>query len=287
MIDPAAVVARVRELPALSTSVLRVHALVRDPRSSAADLEQAIRPDPALTANVLRIANSAYFGLRCRAGSVRQAVALLGTRRLSEIAAAAALAPILPQRLAGYEMAAAEFWRHSVAVAVFAERIAAALSFQATDGLFTAALLHDVGKLAIASCVDGAAPEILARARHGVALVDAERAALGVDHAEVGAAVAEAWHLSPAAAATARWHHAPGAAAGTPHRRAVAIVHLADGLAHVLGLGADVGELARTVDPGVQDVVGLDGTALERIAAASVEEISELARSLAPAGRSA
>ncbi len=178
MIAPEAVLSRVRELPALSTALVRVQALVRDPRSSAADLEQAIRPDAALTANVLRIANSAYFGLRHPAATIRHAAALLGMKRLSEVAAAA-LSPIIPARIPGYEMIAAEFWRHCVSVAVFAERIAGALSFQATDGLFTAALLHDIGKLAIATYFAGASSEILARTRAGVPLVDAERDDVG------------------------------------------------------------------------------------------------------------
>jgi putative nucleotidyltransferase with HDIG domain len=275
------VLARVRQLPAPSASLLRVSALARDERSSASDFEQAIRPDPALTANVLRIANSAYFGLRCRAESIRHAVALLGVRRIAEVASAAALAPIIPACVPGYEMSASDFWRHSVAVAVLAERTAAALKLDRCDGLFTAALLHDVGKLAIASFVASASGEILARSRDGETLVRAEHHVLGLDHAEVGAAVAEAWCLPDAAAAAARWHHAPGQAPEGSDRRAVDVVHLADALAHALGLGADVGELARDVDGGASARVALSAQALERVAAESLEEIADLTALLA------
>jgi putative nucleotidyltransferase with HDIG domain len=276
VITPADVLARVRALPTLSASALRVGALSRDARSSAADFEQAIRPDPALTANLLRIANSAYVGLRCPADSVRQAVAMLGVKRTSELAAAAALAPAIPERVPGYEMSAADFWLHCIAVAVLAERMAVELKLPARDGLFTAGLLHDVGKLAVGAFVAGASGEILARSRAGVALVVAEREVLGVDHAEVGAAVAEAWRLPPAAAVAARWHHAPGEAPDGAERTCVDVIHLADALAHALGLGGDVGELARAVDRGAEARTGLRLRVLEHVAAESLEEIREL-----------
>jgi putative nucleotidyltransferase with HDIG domain len=276
VITPADVLARVRALPTLSASALRVGALSRDARSGAGDFEQAIRPDPALTANLLRIANSAYIGLRCEADSVRQAVAMLGVKRTSELAAAAALAPAIPQRVPGYEMTAADFWLHSIAVAVLAERMALELDLAARESIFTAGLLHDVGKLAAGSFVAEVSGPILSRSRSGVALVVAEREVLGIDHAEVGAAVAEAWRLPPAAALAARWHHAPGEAPQEAERTVVDLVHLADALAHALGLGGDVGELARTVDRGAEERSGLRLRILERVAAESLEEIREL-----------
>jgi putative nucleotidyltransferase with HDIG domain len=278
-----AVLAKVRQLPALSAAVVRIGELARDEHSSAADFERAIRPDPALTANVLRIANSAHFALRCRADSVRHAVSLLGLRRVSEVAAAAGLAPVIPPRLPGYDIDAAEFWRHCVAVAVLAEHIAAALRLQRPGGVFTAALLHDMGKLAITTFVADASAEILGRSRGGVALVRAERQVLGVDHGEVGAAVAQAWRLPPAVAAAARWHHAPGETPPDVDATAIGLVHVADSLAHVLGFGADAGELARSVDPAVEARLGIRPRVLERVAADSLDEIADLASVFTPA----
>ncbi len=283
MIATEAVLRKVRALPALSTSAIRVQELARDDRSSAADFERVIRPDPALTANLLKIANSAYFGLRCRADSVRQAVTLLGIRRTAEVAAAAALAPVIPERIPGYEIVALDFWRHSVGVAVLAERLAAELELHPSDGLFTAALLHDIGKLAIASFVADESYEILTRSRSGMALVEAEREVLGVDHTEVGGAVSEAWRLPPAVTATACWHHAPGEAPDDEHRTTIDLVHLADALAHALGLGTDAGELARAIDPVAETRIDLKPRTIERVAAESLDEISELAALLRPA----
>ncbi len=284
MIAPALVLSRVKELPALSATALRLAELARDDRSSAADFEQVVRPDPALTANLLRVANSAYFGLRCRAESVRHAVTVMGMKRVSEVAAAVALAPVIPKRLPGYEIEASAFWLHSVAVAVLAERLSLQLGLRCPDLTFTAGLLHDIGKLAIAAFVADDAPSILLRTRGGLPFVAAEQAVLGVDHGQVGGLVAEAWSLPAAAAAAALWHHAPGAAPEDAPQMLIDLVHVADGLAHTLGLGADAGELARGIDAGVEDRLGFRVRDLEQTAGKSLDEISELASLFAAPG---
>jgi putative nucleotidyltransferase with HDIG domain len=285
VITPEEILARVKQLPTLSAAVARVAELARDERSSAADFEKVIRPDPALTANLLRIVNSAYFGLRTRAESVRQAVTLLGVRRTSEVAAAAALAPIIPGRLPGYQVEAHALWLHSVAVAVLSERLSGELRVKRPDLTFTAGLLHDVGKLAIGAFVEGASAEILARVREdGLSFVSAEREVLGVDHAEVGGMVSEAWRLPQAVVDAARWHHRPGEAPTRADRTLVDLVHVADALAHSLGMGTDIGEMARTVDEGTESRLGIRARCLERVAGESLDEIRDLARQLTPSG---
>jgi putative nucleotidyltransferase with HDIG domain len=281
------VLARVKELPTLSQVTARLAALLRDPRAGAADFERVIRADPALTTNLLRLANSAHFGLRSRVETVRSAVALLGQKRVYEIAAAAALAPIIPSRLPGYEVDAGAFWLHCVAVGVLAERLAGEMAVAPPDLTFTAGLLHDVGKLAVAAFVAGASDEILARVRGGAPFACAERAVLGLDHGEVAAAVAEAWALPRAIATVARWHHAPGTGGHPEDCVLVDLVHVADGLAHALGLGADAGELARRIDAGAERRLGVRPRLLERVAGESLDGIREMASLFAaPAGDS-
>jgi branched-chain amino acid transport system ATP-binding protein len=258
--------------------------LARDERAGAADFEAVVRPDPALTANLLRVANSAYFGLRCRADSVRQAITLLGVKRVSDIAAAVALAPVIPRRLPGYEVDAGAFWLHSVAVAALSERLAAQTRRPCPELTFTAGLLHDMGKLAIGAFVGQASDAILSRVRGGLSFVSAEQAVLGVDHGQVGGLVAEAWSLPPAAAAAARWHHAPAEAPGDAQRPAVDLVHAADALAHALGFGTDAGELARAVDAGAHERLGFRPRDLESTAGESLDAIRDLATLFTPAG---
>jgi len=267
---------RVKKLPTLSATTARLAGLIRDEDSNAADFERVIRPDLALTANLLRLVNSAYFGLRCRAESVRQAVTLLGLKRTFEVAASAAFAPAIPRRLPGYDVDAQAFWLHSAAVAVLSEGLAAELRLGVPDLLFTAGLLHDVGKLAVGIFVAEDKDKIRARLRDGRPFVAAEKDVLGHTHAEIGAAVAQAWSLPPAVAWGARWHHRPGEAPPEVDRTLASLVHVADALAHQLGFGADAGELAREVDPAAQERLGLQVRQLEAVASACLDPIREL-----------
>jgi putative nucleotidyltransferase with HDIG domain len=180
---------------------------------------------------------------------------------------------------------ASSFWMHCVAVAVLSERLSGELGVRRPDLTFTAGLLHDMGKLAIGAFVAGSSVEILSRTREGgTAFVSAERAVLGVDHSEAGAMVAEAWNLPPAVAEVSRWHHAPGDAPEAADRLLIDLVHVADALAHSLGMGTDVGEMARKVDPAAEVRLDVRASRLERVASESLEEIGELARQFLPAG---
>src|SRR5690606_4589431 len=117
-----------------------------DPRTSVKDLEEVIRPDLALTANLLHVANSALFRGRVEVAAVREAVVRLGVRQVLGVAASAHFRRVIPERLAGYEIDAHAFWVHGVAVATLAERLRRHLGGGGTEHAFTAGLLHDVGK---------------------------------------------------------------------------------------------------------------------------------------------
>jgi len=270
------VLARVKKLPTLSTTMARLWTLAKDDQAGAADFEKVIRPDPALTANLLRVANSAYFGLRCRAESVRQAVTLLGLKRVCEVATSVAFAPVIPARLPGYEVDASSFWTHSVAVAVFSEKLAKELSIGTPDMLFTAGLLHDIGKLVVGVFVADEQGEIMRRVRAGTSFVEAERAVLGTDHCALGAMVAQAWSLPPAVGWVARWHHRPADAPPDVDGKLVGLVHAADALAHAMGFGADSGELAREIDGSVEQKLGVKARRLEAVAGSTLDAIREM-----------
>ncbi len=281
MITMSDVLRDLDSLPTLSYSVARLFALVNDDRATARDFEEVMRPDPAITANLLALANSAYFGLTRQVTSVRQAVSLLGTRRVLELAASAAFSRVLPPRIPGYEIDARAFWKHSIGVAALAERLAHELSLKSPDLTFTAGLLHDMGKLVIGSHLMRMSREVLYEVRkNGASLVQAERAILGTDHVEVGELVAQRWNLPPEIGWTARWHHDPNAAPTDFARRLVDLIHAADALAHTLGIGADAGELARTIEKDVIDRLGIKVQKLERAASETVDQIDSLSEFL-------
>jgi putative nucleotidyltransferase with HDIG domain len=273
---------RVSSLPTLPASVARLAVLLGDERAGIPEFEAVIRPDPALTTNLLRMANSAYFGCRREILTVSQAVSLMGLKRVFEVASSAAFTRVIPPRLPGYEMDAQAFWTHSIAVAALTERLGREVKAPLPALAFTAGLLHDVGKLAIGSFLCGDAARVRARLDGGrMSFVNAEREVLGIDHAEVGFAVAERWGLPPVIGATARWHHEPAGAPDAEATLLASLVHAADCLAHSLGFGADFGELRREVDRGVSERLDLRASRLERVAGETVADIHEMARLMA------
>lgn len=277
MISIQTILDHIRDLPSLSSSMEQLAALVRDQRSSPADFERVIQADQALTENLLRISNSVWFGLRSRAETAHQAITKLGIKRVYEAASSAALARVIPSRLAGYEIDASVFWQHSAAVAILAERLSREVGTRSPDLIFTAALLHDIGKLVIGVFVSQESTAILDQVRaRGLPFVSAERSILGVDHGEVGGEVALAWRLPDVAVWACRWHHQPDSAPPEVSRALIDLVHAADGLAHSLGFGADAGELARRISPEVEARLGLRTARLERVAGDSLEAIREM-----------
>lgn len=272
---------RMEELPTLPSAVAELSALLASDRSTAADFEKIIMPDPALTANVLRLVNSAHVGLRREISSVRQAVTLLGMRKVFEMAASMAFAQVLPERIPGYDVDARTFWRHCIAVAVFSEQLARELDLEAPDLVFTAGLLHDLGKLAVGTLLLKEQEELRAQlAADDRPFVEIERRLVGGDHCEVGTALAERWRLPRAVVWAAAWHHRPGQAPDEVDQILVDLVHAADGLAHTMGFGADVGELSRTIDPEASDRLEITPAGLERVACDALEQVLEMSAML-------
>lgn len=273
MIPSKKLLADIEQLPTLPVSLSRILALAQDERSSMREFEKALEPDPALTATVLRLANSAFFGCSRQVTSVRQAMALLGTDRLIKAATGGVLSRLIPPVLAGYGIDAPNFFRHSVAVAVIGQHMGAELGLGKDEALFTCGLLHDIGKLVVSDYLYRETDAAIRKIREArCAFVEVENELLGLDHAKVGSAMADRWLLPEVVCTVVRHHHEPMESGVI----AVDLIHVADGLAHAMGYGADVGELARRIDPGVLARIGAPVRKLEWIVSASVDDIGSL-----------
>ena len=258
-------------LPTVPTTVAELALLLDDEGAGAAEFEAVVRPDPALTANVLKLANSAYFGARRQIVSVRQAIAFLGTDRVFELAATAWLASSLPRRIPGYDVSAKSLWLHSLSVAVLNEQLAIAGRIRPPEMAFTAGLLHDLGKLVLGTIMAEEIDAVFeALHSHEKTFIDAEREVLGIDHGEVGAMLCETWHLPKPLEWAARWHHDPNGLPLGADQVLVDLTHLSDSLAHTLGLGSDVGELSRKIEPDVWERLILDQTEIDQAISNSV-----------------
>ena len=142
-----------KAFPSMPGAAVKLLALIDDPEVNVARIEKILRQDAGLTANLLKLANSAYFGIPSKVGSVRQAVLLLGLKRLIQMVIASCVSAIMDKTVPGYDLPPGELWRHSLAVTVAAEGLVKELKVEHADEIFTAALLHDIGKLVLGEFV--------------------------------------------------------------------------------------------------------------------------------------
>lgn len=200
-------IARSENLPVLPQIVGSVLKLADDPQASPKALERIIERDPAITAKILRVANSAFYGLN-QVPSIGRAISILGLNAIRSLVVGVAYQQIISGKTASAKFSKLEFWQHSLAVAVGARILAKLKLPLKAEELYCAGMMHDVGLMIL----DRFCPEELDRAiqasiDQNIELHVAEHQVLGFDHSEVGALLADRWGLSPLMAATIRNHH--------------------------------------------------------------------------------
>lgn len=255
---------KIKDLPPLPDIVVRLLRASRDPNTPIREMVELISYDPALTAKVLRLCNSAYYGMPRHITSIQEALVYLGTDTLVNFVLAGCLSTFYQQAHEGYGLAAGELWRHSIGCAIAARHLARTESSGAQGEAFTAGLLHDVGKIILNSYVASSLEEIAARVEERkITLDEAEREVLGFSHADAGAELARAWNLPPSLIEAIAFHLNPTRAEN--HPRIVAIVHLANILCHSFGIGIGNDSQAYAFHPVALKIMGIEVTDLSRI----------------------
>jgi HD-like signal output (HDOD) protein len=224
------------ELAALPATTIKLLELLDEPAVEAGRVLKIIDKDPSLTANLLKLCNSAYYGVRRQVGSVKEALILLGNQTVVTLAFATSMGDILRGQLSAYGLAKDEMWHHALATALGAARLAECSDHaDMKDRAFTAGLVHDIGKLLLNGPLTQQLEQLPPGAQ-GQTLLGAERRILGFDHCEAGAALATAWHFPPILALAILHHHRPDSA--PEHAELTRAVYAANLIAESLGLGA-------------------------------------------------
>ncbi len=246
----------VSQLTALPDVCIQVNRMAEEDRHSAEEMARVISRDPGLTSQLLRIANSAYYGLASRVETVTRAITVIGNRELRDLVLATSVINRFSD-LAEDQQLLEDYWRHSVQVGCLARALARGAAARVLHGerLFVAGLLHDIGRLVMAVRI----PELLrvmnalARSQR-IPMCEAERLVFDLDHCEVGEALLAEWELPELFRETAALHHRPLEAERFPLE--VALVHVADWLARGEG----------EVDRAVWALTGLDERHARRLA---------------------
>lgn len=267
-------VRQVRDLPALPDAVTRVMRLTNDPRAGASDVARALASDQALTARILKLANSAFYGGTRRIGTVSEAVVTLGMRTTRNLAMATGCQEMLEGAVAGYALPRGALWQHSLACATAAQALALRAGFRHAEEAFVAGLLHDIGKVVLNTYLKEQFVRVLLRASAGdVTFNEAEREILGFDHAEAGARLLERWNLPAPLVTAVRFHHAPTQAGdASPLPR---LVHVADAVSLTLGAGLGWDGLAYALEPDALSRLGLTDADFEQAAGQTCDALTQ------------
>ncbi len=229
-------------LPPIPIVLHELLAGLEDDTLDLRSLANIISKDPSMSMNLLKLANSAFYGLPNRVSTIADAVRMLGTREITllcvSLGTSAALNPKKGEATLDLDL----FWQHSVATGVIAKALCRKFDFHGQTDLYMGGLVHDVGVVILDRVIHETYKEVLAlTATENIALVDAETRLLGENHGKVGSWLMEKWRLPPLYGAIAEYHHAlSGAREG--YRVPVSVISLADELTRgqSLGFGGDM-----------------------------------------------
>jgi HD-like signal output (HDOD) protein len=269
------IIANTASLPAMPEVMLKVQHMIKLPGTTPNQLAKIIETDPAIVAGILKIANSAYYGFRGKVTSIQHASALFGTRRLAELIAAMSAGGMLGKAMDGYGLKVGDMWRHSIAVAVMASEIAAAISDEALDSAYMAGLLHDVGKIILNPHVQHRVLlfDQFFTSNPGKSIQEAERHILGFDHAMIAGILCDNWNLPKSISFAIRHHHQPSIA---DDHILSHIVHLADYYSGKAGIAMSSKASGQALDSSSHAAIALEPDALRTMA----EKARQYVRSL-------
>ena len=276
--DNDTLVQRITALPPLPEAMTEVLLALSRSQLSAKRSIELIEHDPALAARTLRLANSAFYGVPGRVACIGDAVRILGLRTVAGVLAAVAVHnTVRIESCPGFHFQA--YWQHAIATALTARTLAPIAGHDA-DEAFLAALMHDIGQLALAAFYPNHASAALALARqHDLPAQQAEQTVLGIAHPQVGALLAAHWRLPPPIVRAIAHHHAPEPASPGQRLSLSGLVQVADAVAHALDLSADPHEAVPTIAAAVWQALGLQpDTALRMFEAVErgTQEISAM-----------
>jgi len=253
----------------------KIMAIVQDPESSMAELSDVIVYDASVTANILKVTNSAYFGLTKKIETVHQAIVFLGMDQVVDIAFMASSADNLVNAQDGYELNEGELWKYSVSSALIARELAEVKASDKAHMIFTAALLKDIGKVILNQYVADSSEEIHRLvSEQEYTFREAEKEIIGIDHAELGGIVADKWKFSPEMIEIIRNHHVPQNSTKTEFE--TAIVYMADTLCMMMGLGVGSDGLSYRFHQETVDRLGLGEKDFQKIIVNFGEKIGEV-----------
>ena len=276
-IDPNKLLMDQINLPSLPTIYGQINETIQKPTSSANDIAKVISKDPSLSARLLKIVNSTFYGFPSKIDTLSRSVTVIGTKQLSTLALGMNIINVfnnIPAQLIDLK----SFWEHSIACGISARIIAGFKNIQNTERLFVAGLLHDIGRLILYSSVPVESKNTILRARNTDSLLHrSETETLGFNHAEIGGLLLKKWKVPVSLENIVLYHHRPQQ---SKDPQEPAIVHVADIITNAIEMGSSGEKFVPPLDPDAWACMGVSPNILALTINQLDREIEEISRVL-------
>ena len=264
----------IKDLPPMPHVVIKAQHLIMDPNSNARKVSAVIESDQAIATQVLKMANSAYYGMSGMVSSVQHATIVLGYQTLGEILTMAGLSGVLMRKLPGYGYDSKDLWKHSLSVALASKLIAEKKNKNLVNEAHTAGLIHDIGKVMLDHHIQKHRDQIddFMKTQEKTFL-DAERHFFGFDHAEIAYDICRKWNIPENISHSIKCHHQPSISG---QDEISYIIHMADYIAMMGGIGYDDDDTLYQPEEGAMDFLGLKQNGVGEIMLKVMESANKL-----------
>ena len=254
-------IATASDLPTLPHMAKALNRLIRTPQTSASQIGTMISEDQALTAQVLRVVNSAYYGFPRQINNITHSIVILGFNKVRDIVLMSSIIDSFRGKTGEFDFV--EFWKHSMAAAIASDSLGSTLSLSCAEDSFVGGLLHDIGKLVLATSFPKPFGEALALAeKNNILLREAEMELFGFDHSLVGNILAVRWGFTETLCDAIHHHHNPSL--GRRGQELASVIHVGDIIARSLLVGSGGDNRIPVIDEMVRTDLGLSREILDR-----------------------
>lgn len=266
---------KVKEIPPLPQSIIRVLEITRNDKSSAQDLAEVFERDPTLAVNILKLANSPYYGFTSKVSTISHAIVCLGLETVKSIALTSSTHDMLNKEIPAYDLGEGMLWRHSIASGACARIIAQRIGYKDCEEAYIAGLLIDIGKIILSSFAEDQFKQVVERSnKNKIPFNKAEQEILGFGHPHVGGRIIKKWNLPSALVEAVQYHHQPDKA--ETNKTLTYIVHLADAISCMLGVGLGSDGLMYVFEENTLNVLGLSKEDVESIMSELADKVQDI-----------
>ncbi len=268
------IIGQIRDLPTLPEVVLRVTEMVNNPRVSAKDIGKVIAHDQVLTARLLKLVNSSYYGFPSEITKITTAIVILGFNSIKQLLLSTAVFDLFGKdQIEGFDRV--DLLRHTIATAIASRMIGRVMGYSDLEELFVAGLLHDIGKVVMDRYFHEEYRKILRRTlNEDITFYTAEQEVFDCDHTVLGQLLTRHWKLPEKLISIIANHHHPVSAG--QYGREAAIVHFADILAKAKRIGSGGDKVMPELDPWSWEILALNPKTLETILAQLEDEFPQV-----------